>query len=294
MRETKYKYDKADTSIFLNTDDEDLFPIEVKVVTPEQFYNLPYEEAIKKIDGYGNPPEKQKFQYQEMPARLKDIESVIRKKKKIKPKEVVKLEDIDEELFNNAAYYSKEIVWIKKQIKRHYNGYFFFNNGKPTYIPGCMYTYLNFWPIGNSKNREGYPEYRDRDRRWFLGVMYGYTTTDGIYKHKAVYTDGKDSFVRYFNTKKGVDEFKEMNPKCYVEEGKFLVDTGERTMYGVIYPKHRREGATSRAGFLNWYVTATLGIQRFGGIQSMSDYHSTQVFVDHIAKRPAECLSFLS
>ena len=37
MRETKYKYDKADTSIFLNTDDEDLFPIEVKVVTPEEY-----------------------------------------------------------------------------------------------------------------------------------------------------------------------------------------------------------------------------------------------------------------
>ena len=48
MRETKYKYEKSDTSIFLNTDDEDLFPIEIKVPTPDQFYNLPYEEAIKK------------------------------------------------------------------------------------------------------------------------------------------------------------------------------------------------------------------------------------------------------
>ena len=285
MRDSKYPYQMADKSVFLNTDDEDLFKIEIPVPTPEEYYNLPHDEAIKKIDGYGNPPDKQRFEYQEMPSKLKDIEAVIRKKKQIKPKDVVRLEDIDEELFNNAAYYSKEIAWIKRQIRRHYKGYFFFNNGKPTYVPGCMYTYLNFWPIGNPKNKNGLPEYRDRDRRWFVGVMYSYTTRDGVFKYKVVYTDGSDSFVRYFNNKKSVEEFKDINPQCYVEEGNFIVDTGERTMYGVIYPKHRREGATSRAGFLNWYVTATLGIQRFGGIQSMSDYHSTQVFVDHIAKR---------
>ena len=205
MRDTKYPYQIADKSVFLNTDDEDLFKIEVPVSTPEEYYNLPYEEAIKKIDGYGISPEKQKFQYQEMPAKLKDVEAVIRKKKQIKPKDVIRLEDIDEELFSNAAYYSKEIIWIKKQIRRHYKGYFFFNNGKPTYIPGCMYTYLNFWPIGNPKNRDGLPEYRDRDRRWFAGVMYSYTTRDGVFKFKVVYTDGSESFVRYFNNKKSVD-----------------------------------------------------------------------------------------
>ena len=285
MRNTSYKYNQAIDHILLNSEDEDLYPVSIPVPTPEEYYNLPYEEAIKKIDGYGISPEKQRFQYQETPSKLTELEAVIRRKKQLKPKDVVKLEDIDEELFNNASYYSKEIQWIKRQIRRHYKGYFFFNNGTPTYIPGCMYTYLNFWPIGNPKNKAGLPEYRDRDRRWFLGVMYAFKTKDGFFRYKVVYSDGEENFVRYFNMKKSVDEFIERYKNSYIEEGEFIVDTGERTMYGVVYPKHRREGATSRAGFMNWYITATMGIQRFGGIQSMSDYHSTQVFVDHIAKR---------
>jgi len=285
MREVKYKYNQPEEFIVVNNDDEDLYPIKIKVPSLEEYYNLPYEEAIKKVEGYGLPPEKQKFTYQDMPSKLSEIESVIRRKKQMKPKDVVKLEDIDEELFNDVSYYSKEIQWIKKQIKRHYKGYFFFNNGTPTYMPGCQYTYLNYWPIGNGRNTKGLAEYRDRDRRWFLTVMYAYTTKDAFYKFKVVYLEKKKSYVRYFNMQKSVDEFKEKHPDCYVEKGDYTIDTGERTTYGVIYPKHRREGATSRAGFMNWYVTATMGIQRFGGIQSMSDYHSTQVFVDHIAKR---------
>jgi hypothetical protein len=285
MREIKHKYKDAEEFIIVNNDDEDLYPITIKVPTPSEYYNLPHEEAIKKIDGYGLPPEKQKFKYQETPSKLLELEAVIRRKKQLKPKDSVKLEDIDEELFGNVSYYSKEIQWIKKQIRRHYKGYFFFNNGQPTYMPGCQYTYLNFWPIGNNRNKHGLPEYRDRDRRWFLTIMYAYTSKDAFYKYKVVYLDEGKNYVRYFNIKKSLDEFREKYPNSYVEEGNFLIDTGDRTIYGVIYPKHRREGATSRAGFMNWYITATMGIQRFGGIQSMSDYHSTQVFVDHIAKR---------
>jgi hypothetical protein len=285
MRESKYTYDKEDEYILYHEDDEDLYPLQIKVPSVEEFFGLPYDEAVKKIDGYGLAPQKQRFVYQEMPSKLLELEAIIRRKKQLKPKEVVTLDDIDQELFNNYSYYSKEIAWIKQQIKRHYKGYYFFNNGKPTYMPGCQYTYLNFWPIGNQKNKKGLAEYRDRDRRWFISVMYAYKTTQGFYKYKVVYNDNGESMVRYFNIKKSVDEFVEKYPNNYIEEGSFIVDTGDRTMYGLIYPKHRREGATSRAGFMNWYVTATMGIQRFGGIQSMSDYHSSQVFSDHIAKR---------
>jgi hypothetical protein len=285
MREVKHKYKEPEEFIVVNNDDEDLYPITIRVPSPSEYYKLPHEEAIKKIEGYGLPPEKQKFQYQETPSKLLELEAVIRRKKQLKPKDSVKLEDIDEELFGNVSYYSKEIQWIKRQIRRHYKGYFFFNNGQPTYMPGCQYTYLNFWPIGNNRNKNGLPEYRDRDRRWFLTIMYAYTSKDAFYKYKVVYLDQGKNYVRYFNIKKSLDEFREKYPNSYVEEGNFLIDTGDRTIYGVIYPKHRREGATSRAGFMNWYITATMGIQRFGGIQSMSDYHSTQVFVDHIAKR---------
>ena len=65
-------------------------------------------------------------------------------------------------------------------------GYWFFNNGVATYITGDHYHYLNWFKIDS-----GYPDYRDRDKRWFyhwqlcdldeecIGQCYGKLRRDG-------------------------------------------------------------------------------------------------------------------
>ena len=66
------------------------------------------------------------------------------------------------------------------------DGMWFFNNGAPTYITGDHYHYLNWFKIDS-----GYPDYRDRDKRWFyhwflcdtdpecIGQCYGKLRRDG-------------------------------------------------------------------------------------------------------------------
>ena len=59
-----------------------------------------------------------------------------------------------------AASHSK---FINKEFDRRKEGVWFMNNGKPTYITGEHYYYLNWCKLDI-----GYPEYRDRDRRFFI------------------------------------------------------------------------------------------------------------------------------
>jgi len=73
-----------------------------------------------------------------------------------------------------------------QEDERCTTGYWFMCNGVPTYITGDHYHYLNWFKIDS-----GYPDYRDRDRRWFyhwelcdknedcLGQMYGKQRRDG-------------------------------------------------------------------------------------------------------------------
>lgn len=53
--------------------------------------------------------------------------------------------------------------FIDQEFKRRDEGVWFMNNGEPTYITGEHYYYLNW-----CKMDIGYPEYRDRDRRFFI------------------------------------------------------------------------------------------------------------------------------
>jgi hypothetical protein len=288
-------YDLPDEYVIYNDNDDILHPVKVCLPKLEEWYSkwlgreVSYEEAVKMVDGYGKAPRNQKFTYQQMPEKLRTIESVVRKKLSLKPKEVVRLEDINKELLDNSKKYEKEIIWIKKQIRRSYLGYWFFCNGKPTYITGQHYHYINFWPIGNNTRRDGLAEYRDRDRRWYVFVDYCRRTTEGWFKYKVIYLDeNNERKVVYCNTAKKLKDIVEArNGAIYEEaEGGYLVDTGSRTCYGIIYPKHRREGATSRAGHGLWYGAAFAGIERKAGIQSITgDFHAMPVFRDHVQKR---------
>ena len=53
-------------------------------------------------------------------------------------------------------------IFIEKEFKRIKEGVWFMNNGTPTHITGNHYYYLQWCKIDI-----GYPDYRDRDRRFF-------------------------------------------------------------------------------------------------------------------------------
>lgn len=51
-----------------------------------------------------------------------------------------------------------------EEVRRCREGFFFLNNGAPTYITGKNYFYLQHWKLED----DIYPDYRDSDRRYFL------------------------------------------------------------------------------------------------------------------------------
>lgn len=61
-----------------------------------------------------------------------------------------------------AEFTDEEIEYVAEEWDRRINGVWFMNNGVPTYITGAHYFYIQWCKIDI-----GYPEYRDRDRRFF-------------------------------------------------------------------------------------------------------------------------------
>ena len=89
--------------------------------------------------------------------RKKDILFSDLKKKDQKWKRTELPDTLSEE---TAASHSE---FISTEFERRKSGVWFMNNGKPTYITGEHYYYLNWCKLDI-----GYPEYRDRDRRFFI------------------------------------------------------------------------------------------------------------------------------
>lgn len=59
----------------------------------------------------------------------------------------------------------------QREWDRRLNGFWFMNDGMPTYITGTHYYYLNYYYISSDTN-EGFPEYWDSDRRWWHFYEY--------------------------------------------------------------------------------------------------------------------------
>jgi hypothetical protein len=68
----------------------------------------------------------------------------------------------------NAVYDDEQSDFIKSEWERVNNGYWFYNNGVPTYLTGLHYFYLNYWTLEDGN----YPDYRDVDRRYFYYQDY--------------------------------------------------------------------------------------------------------------------------
>jgi hypothetical protein len=156
-------YKVEDESFLINNELTHLEPIEIP---------LPKAPAYNRITGYGKKPEDQFFEYEKMPDTLIRLERELRKKKREEnPKEpYLTLEDIREYVSQNSARFKNEIDWIKSQWYYRLNGKWFFINGKPYWLCGWHWFYVNYYKIKDPKVPKTH--YRDRDRRWFNAAHY--------------------------------------------------------------------------------------------------------------------------
>lgn len=226
---------KADKFIIFN-DDPDLERIKVY---------LPKPPPLEFIDGYDMPTIHQKFKRVEIPQKLNEL--------------IKSHSDIDElwtTLDKQRVKYKDEINWIKLQWYYRLNGYWFMCKGKPTYITGVNYFYLNYFKLN-----KGYPTYRDRDRKFFIFEEFSFNDTK-TFKN-----------LRY-------DEKGEQIPNRYGDE---LIDLGRRVCAGFLYPKHRREGATYKTQCTNLEIITRM-INVISGIQSKSDDDAEEVFLTKTLK----------
>ncbi len=98
--------------------------------------------------------EKTEDQYWEIPKKPEDISRAL------------VLEERQRQV--TPGYFEVELQQYREQEwDRRMNGFWFYNNGKPTYITGLHYFYLSHWVIDI-----GYPSYRTIDKKWFYFWQY--------------------------------------------------------------------------------------------------------------------------
>lgn len=119
-------------------------------------YTLPEQPKHELIVGYDLPTKDQKWKRVILPSNWEEMSS----------------EDQD--------------IFAFEEDRKCDEGEWFYNNGVPTYITGDHYHYLTWFKIDS-----GYPDYRDRDKRWFyhwqlcdidsdcIGQCYGKLRRDG-------------------------------------------------------------------------------------------------------------------
>lgn len=107
--------------------------------------SLPEQPSVEKIEnwGYPNNPKEQYWRKKEIPNFFKSVE-------------------FDKD--GNALLDEKQSEYAKEEVSRCKEGFWFMNNGIPTYITGKNYFYLQWWKLED----DIYPDYRDLDRRYFL------------------------------------------------------------------------------------------------------------------------------
>lgn len=224
-----------DKQAIVNDGDRDLVPIRIKLPDPPESHL---------IANFGLPVKKQKWHAPRIPRRLDELQ---------RRRGMDTIDEIWEYLEKNKEYYVNEIKFIKKQWYYRLNGYWFYNNGKPTYMTGQHYFYCGWWKIDI-----GLPAYRDRDRRWFIFSNFIYNETRTF---KNIAADG--------NAVPGKNG-------SYAFE-----DTGNKLFLGFNYPKHRREGATYRAECINYEIISRTK-SAHGGIQSMNEKSSKKAYRKHL------------
>lgn len=108
---------------------------------------LPALPSSEDIYGYNLPKSEQYWKRNELPSFFNKITY-----------------DKDENLILTA----EQEKYAFQEVMRCKNGFWFYNDGIPTYITGKNYFYLQWWKLED----DIYPSYRDTDRRYFLFLDY--------------------------------------------------------------------------------------------------------------------------
>jgi hypothetical protein len=241
---SNYEYLLADKYVILNDNDPDLRPIVLSLPSPPQLHL---------IDGYGLPPEEQRFSRLVVPRGLIDLEAeaVMKTKDELSSNKnnVITLLKIQKTFWDllqaRNKSMKKEIDFIRKVWWHRLNGYWFFNCGKPTYITGRHFYFLNMFTMDTKDRR---PSYRDCDRREYIFKEYCWTASE---------------------------TFADIDKQGFAipdDNGRYkMVDVGRRICFGDAQTKNRRRGNTSKAiSDLIEITTRTIGTDG-GGIQSYTE-----------------------
>lgn len=106
---------------------------------------------------------------------------------------------------------------------------------------------------------------------------------------KPTYIDGWHyKYYNFWHIESGLPEYRDRHRKVS-HFTKFCYD--DPFCFGFNYPKHRREGATSWAGFVNFQICSTK-INANGGIQSMTDEDAEKVYLTHVLEPWKQLLFF--
>ena len=223
------------------------------------WFSLPSPPDIKLIDGYGLHPDEQYFHRTEVPKKLLELEDRalgllydIQKGNNQEAIQGYKLYLKYWDLFEaESEHLEKEIEWLRKTWWHRTEGYWFFNDGQPTFIPPEYYDYLNFYYIAESKT---FPEYRDDIRRKNCFIWYLMNTTE---------------------------TFADIHPEtgeALKVDGKYkMLDLGRRTFLGDIEPKTRRVGA-SHEGIHCLLVGAMTHASHYGTIISLEGQNAKALY----------------
>lgn len=261
MEKSKYddQYLPADKKISYHKDDDILYKVKIK---------LPEPPPLQEIDGYGKRPKNQFFKPPVVPPRLISLE-----------KSSETIDDVWHKLNYYYDSYVDEIAFIKREWDRRIHGYWCFIDGKPTYIDGWHYMYLSYWNID-----VGLPEYRSRDRGFFLFARHTFTTTTAYYSFR-VYDRNSDKTISYFYDERDARRFLQDKDPTFIgiQKSDFYLNIGRRLCYGFNYPKHRREGATYKADCILYCVISTTE-RVHGGIQSMDGTSAGKAFTKAVVK----------
>ena len=92
-----------------------------------------------------------------------DIKSKQFWKRKDLPKELSRIQSIFQWNEMASVFKNKWVDYIEEEFDRREDGHWFYNNGKPTYITGSHYMYLQWTSID-----VGYPDFREANRIFFI------------------------------------------------------------------------------------------------------------------------------
>ena len=143
------KYQEAESSFLINTMFKD---------TRRKPFEIPLPEcpAWDTIEGFGLPIKEQYFRSVTIPENLVKLNNRPMKLDK-------KWDELDKKFYD----WNDDIMWMKEQIRRCYEGHWVYIHGVPTFIDPDHYEFLNFWKIDI-----GLCDYRDADRKWFITHKY--------------------------------------------------------------------------------------------------------------------------